>query len=142
MDRNIVQYAISQNPFFTFASLKRYFPNLHSMSRFISDDKYLRGLAVTFEGPRASEWKDYRAEQVAAVSGLLRRIEAEVKAQITEYEGTRRFRPEFIRDIFKDKTIKVDKLKLAGEEGLNEFLSSKKWYVFDSLYGTSEEKRL
>ena len=140
LDRNIVQYAISQNPFFAFASLKRYFPNLHSMSRFISDDKYLRGLAITFEGSGACEWIDNRAEQLAAVSGLLRRIEAEVKAQVTEYEGSRRFQPEFIRDIFTDKTIKVDKLKLADEEGLKEFLSSKKWYVFDTLYGTSEEK--
>ena len=140
LDRNIVQCAVSRNPFFAFASLKRYFPSLHSMSRFIEDKGYLGGLAVTFEGSGASEWKDNRVAQVAAVSGLLRRIEAEVKAQVTKYAGSRRFRPEFIRKIFINKTIKADKNKLEIDAELKNLILSRNWYVFDSLYGTHEEK--
>ena len=48
--RNIVQSAIARNPFFTFSSLKRYFPNIASIREFISSENYLGGLEITFEG--------------------------------------------------------------------------------------------
>ena len=50
LGRNIVQAAIARNPFFTFASLRRYFPNLTSIRDFINSDDYLGGLEITFEG--------------------------------------------------------------------------------------------
>ena len=139
-DRNIVQTAVGRNPFFTFASLKRFFPQLHSMRCFMQDEAYLGGLAITFEGTGAEKWEENRAEQLAAASGMLNQLEAEIKRQTTEFEGSRRFRSVPIRDIFKDKTIKVDSRKLKGEEEIKWLLSSKDWYVYDSLYGTSEER--
>ena len=50
IERNIVQSAIARNPFFTFASLKRYFPHLTSMREFIASEDYLGGLEITFQG--------------------------------------------------------------------------------------------
>jgi len=35
IESNVVQAALARNPFFTFASLKRYFPHLASMCNFI-----------------------------------------------------------------------------------------------------------
>ena len=50
IERNIVQSALARNPFFTFASLKRYFPHLASMRDFIASEDYLGGLEITFQG--------------------------------------------------------------------------------------------
>ena len=50
IEPNIVQSAIARNPFYTFASLKRYFPNLKSMHEFRTSANYLGGIAVTFKG--------------------------------------------------------------------------------------------
>ena len=112
------------------------------MRRFRQDKAYLGGLTITFEGTGAEKWKENRAEQLAAVSGMLNQLEAEVKKQATEYEGSRLFWPEPIRETIKDKTIKVDDRKLKGEEQIKSLLESNDWYVFDSLYGTSEERGL
>ena len=50
IEQNIVQSAIARNPFFTFASLKRYFPQLRTMDEFRTSENYLGGLAITFRG--------------------------------------------------------------------------------------------
>ena len=50
IEQNIVESAIARNPFFTFASLKRYFPHLASMHEFRTSENYLGGLAITFKG--------------------------------------------------------------------------------------------
>ncbi len=46
---HLVRYAVSQNPFFYFDHLKRYFPNLPSLSFFIENTAYLGGLEITLK---------------------------------------------------------------------------------------------
>ena len=139
--RNIVQSAIARNPFFTFASLKRYFPNISSIRDFISSENYLGGLEITFEG-QVSALQYNRAEQREAVCGLLRQIESEIRQQITEYEGSRDFRRDRVHKIFKDKVLKFDTQNPQAEEDAQfaYFVSSKDWFAFNTVYGTSEEK--
>ena len=139
--RNIVQAAIAHNPFFTFASLKRYFPHLNSIREFITSEDYLGGLEITFEGNlyRLDENPD---EKLVAVSGLLREIESEVRDQTTEYEGTKQFRGNWVREVFKDKVLKFDANNPCAQDDsqFEHFVSSKDWFANNTIYGTSEEK--
>jgi len=141
IERNIVQSAISRNPFFTFATLKRYFPHLVSMCDFIASDDYLGGLEITFQG-NLYGLDDNRAEKLAAMLGLLSQIELEIRANVTDYEGTRDFRRNWIREVFKDKILKFDANNPRGAEDaqFEHFVSTKEWFAFNAVYGTSEEK--
>lgn len=141
MARNIVQAAIARNPFFTFASLKRYFPQLASLREFITAENYLGGLAITFEG-NISELDANPAAKLAGCRGLLRQIETEIRALITEYEGTTRFREQQVRAIFTDKRLKLgaNAQRAADDAQFTHFVSAKDWYAFNTLHGTSEEK--
>ncbi|MFZ5515589.1 MAG: DEAD/DEAH box helicase family protein [Candidatus Zhuqueibacterota bacterium] len=141
IERNIVQSAIARNPFFTFASLKRYFPHLASIRDFIASDDFLGGLEITFQGNMY--WlDDNRSEKLAAVSGLMSQIEAEIRQQITDYEGTRDFRRNWVHEIFKDKALKFDAKnpRAADDTQFEHFVSDKDWFAFNTIYGTSEEK--
>lgn len=142
IERNIVQSAIARNPFFTFASLKRYFPRLDSIRAFIESEDYLGGLEITFQG-NVYGLDDNHAEKLAAMSGLLRQIEAEIRANVTDYEGTRDFRGDWVHEIFKkDKVLKFDAKnpRAADDAQFEHFVSAKDWFAFNTVYGTSEEK--
>jgi len=141
IERNIVQSALSRNPFFTFATLKRYFPHLASMRDFISSEDYLGGLEITFQG-NVYGLDENRAEKLAAMIGLLNQIEAEIRANVTDYEGTREFRRDWVREVFKDKVLKFDAKnpRAAHDAQFEHFVSAKDWFAFNTIYGTSEEK--
>jgi type III restriction enzyme len=141
MERNIVQSAIARNPFFSFATLKRYFPNLASMRDFIASEDYLGGLEITFQG-NVYGLSENRLEKLTAMLGLLSQIEAEIRQQITDYEGTRDFRRNWVREVFKDKILKFDAKNphAADDAQFEHFVSAKDWFAFSTVYGTSEEK--
>ncbi len=141
IERNIVQSAIARSPFFTFATLKRYFPHLGSMRDLIASDEYLGGLEITFQG-NVYGLDNNRAEKLAAVSGLLCQIEAEIRANVTDYEGTRDFRRDWVHEVFKDKVLKYDAKnpRAADDAQFEHFVSAKDWFAFNTIYGTSEEK--
>jgi type III restriction enzyme len=139
--RNIIESAIARNPFFTFASLKRYFPYLASMRDFITFDEYLGGLEITFQG-HVYGLDENRAEKLAAMQGLLSQVEAEIRVNVTDYEGTRDFRPDWVREVFKDKVLKFDanNPRAADDEQFKHFVSAKDWFTVNTIYGTGEEK--
>lgn len=144
IERNIVQAAIARQPFFTFASLKRYFPHLTGMREFIESDEFLGGLEITFQG-KLYGLDDNRAEKLAALLGVLGQVEAEIRANVTDYEGTRDFRRNWVHEIFKDKTLKFDANNPRAVEDdefaqFTHFVSAKEWFAFHTIYGTSEEK--
>jgi len=141
MERNIVQSALARNPFFTFTSLKRYFPHLASTRDFIISDGYLGGLEITFEG-KVYGLDENRAEKLAAMLGLLSQIEIEIRQLVTEFEGTRDFRRDWVREIFKDKILKFDAKnpRAADDAQFEHFVSDKDWFAFNTIYGTTEEK--
>ncbi|MBU2611111.1 MAG: DEAD/DEAH box helicase family protein [Chloroflexi bacterium] len=141
IEHNIVQSAIARNPFFTFASLKRYFPHLASIRDLIVSDDYLGGLEITFQG-NVYGLDENRLEKLAAMLGLLGQIEAEIRANVTDYEGTRDFRRDWVREVFKDKVLKFDAKnpRAAEDEQFVHVVSAKDWFAFNTIYGTSEEK--
>ena len=42
------------------------------------------------------------------MQGLLSQIEAEIRQQVTEYEGARDFRRDLVHEVFRDKLLKFD----------------------------------
>jgi type III restriction enzyme len=74
--------------------------------------------------------------------GLLGQIEAEIRQQTTDYQGSQEFRRDWVREVFKDKVLKFDEANERGkdDEQFEYFVSGKDWFAFNTLYGTSEEK--
>ena len=141
IEQNIVQTAIARNPFFRFASLKQYFPQLKSMSEFRTSDSFLGGLKITFKG-NFSQWKDEASEKLRACCNLLEKIETELREKITENEGTKHFYKEQIRTIFMDKILKFSANNPRADENhdAERIAEAEEWFAFNGLYGTSEEK--
>ena len=126
MGRNIVQSAIARNPFFTFASLQRYFPHLSSIREFIDSPVYLGGLEISIQGREYAQGEG-RSVKLAAVLGLLSQIEKEIRENITEFEGTHEFRFDWIHEVFTDKLLKFDASNpRAAEDAQFAFFVSKK----------------
>jgi type III restriction enzyme len=48
--KNIIKKAMAKNSFFTFSSIKKYFPHLSSVNEFIEDEKYLGNVSVEITG--------------------------------------------------------------------------------------------
>ena len=134
---HIVRSAIARNPFFTFKSLKTYFPHIKSIREFIEADEYLGGLSITLQGDE--RYLLSNETYLAVMTGLLDQIASELRQNRTEYRGTETFEPSNIKSIFTDKTLKLveDSERADGDEQL---VSDREWYVFNANYGTSEEK--
>ena len=142
IERNIIQSAIARNPFYTFSSLRHYFPNLNSMQEFINSDSYLGGLQITFQG-NIYQLNENKFEKLQAVLNLLDEIEAQIRLLHTgEYEGSKEFTPSRIHEVFKDKSLRLsnDNPRLEEEDQITHFVSSKDWFAFDKLFGSSEER--
>lgn len=135
---HVVRFAISKNPFFHFDSLSRYFPNVGSLTNFITSDEYLAGLEITVKGSKARISAISHFDYLSMMQVLLAAIESEIKGNLTEYEGSGYFH-KYMHEVFVDKEIRVNKdsERAAGQEA---FVKDKSWYVFDSNHGTSEEK--
>ncbi|MCY3722377.1 MAG: DEAD/DEAH box helicase family protein [Candidatus Poribacteria bacterium] len=137
IEQNILRSAIARNPFFTFASLKRYCPHLTSVREFMTSEDYLGGLVITFKG-NLSHLEKNRPAKLSACQGLLSEIETEIRKQVTEYQGTKHFQPKQVHDVFKDKLLKFDARNSLAT--IDRQFENKDWFPFNTLYGTSEEK--
>jgi type III restriction enzyme len=78
--------------------------------------------------------KDY----LLAIQGLLAKIETEIKANLTQYEGSDYIQKK-VHEVFKDKPLRINKYdeRADGQESL---VVNEPWYVYNANYGTSEEK--
>jgi len=137
--KHIVRFALSQNPFYYFDSISHYFPNIASLSDFIENKNFLTGLEITFNGTHKRLQELTHFDYLQALNGLLQTIEADIKNNSTEYEGSD-YINQPISQVFKDKEIRVykDNERADGQETL---LVKEPWYVYNANYGTSEEKK-
>jgi len=139
ISKHIVCNAISRQPFFTFKSIKTYFPHIKTVRQFIESDEYLGGLEITFQGDVSVLHRLSNKAQFDAVTGLLDQVESELQKNISEYKGTENFKPNNVSSVFSDKVLKLveDSERAVGDE---QFVADKGWYVFNANYGTNEEK--
>lgn len=138
-DPHIVRNAIARSEFFTFENIKQFFPEVVSVTDFIGNENYLAGLSITFRGTENDLAGLDNAVKFTSVVHLLSELEKEMKANITEYQGTADFQPSKVHTVFMDKKIKVKKGSERAD-GDQSFLVDQDWYVYDSHYGTSEER--
>jgi len=139
ISKNIIRFALGQNPFFYFDNLSHYFPSVGSLSNFIESTDFLAGLEITFSGT-ASRLEEIRhSDYLQGLNGLLQSIEVDIKRNSKEYEGSNYIK-EPVHKVFKDKEIKVykDSERADGQEAL---VANEPWYVYNANYGTSEEKK-
>lgn len=139
IEPHIIRNALARNPFFTFRTISKYFPNIKSFSEFITSDLYLAGLSITFAGSENDVLNPTNKIKYYALIELLDRLEREIKGNITEYAGTPEFKPYPIQGVFEPKVLKLNKTSERAN-GDDEFLKDKDWYVNNANYGTSEEK--
>jgi type III restriction enzyme len=137
--RHIIRFALSQNPFFYFDNLSRYFPHLKSLAEFIEDNNFLADLEITFNGTSSRLKEISHFDYLQALNGLLQTIEADIKNNLTEYEGSE-FSYHRIHKVFKDKEIRVNRNDERAK-GQEELIANESWYVYNANYGTSEEKK-
>ena len=148
IEHNIVQAAIARNPFFRFDKLTRFFPNLRKMEVFRSTQEYLGGLTIKFRGQaeQLNQLDDFPHEKLKACCDLLQKIEAELKDNFTEYEGTTAFQKVPIQEKFDDKSLKFSKsnarINQESRRFNKQFIKKKNWIAYNGLYGTSEERDL
>lgn len=137
--KNTIRFALSQNPFFYFDSLSHYFPNVASLSNFINSTDYLAGLEITFSGTANRLKEISHFDYLQALNGLLQNIEADIKSNSTEYEGSD-YISDRVYNVFNDKEIRVNKYDERAN-GQEELVANEPWYVYNANYGTSEEKK-
>lgn len=139
ISRHIIQNALIKKEFFSFKNLRKYFPNVESINDFIDSKDYLGGLEITFQSQADVLGSINNQIYLNALTGLLERIENEIKNNTTEFRGTKDFKAADIKIIFYDKTLNIDKNEERAN-GDEDFLEDKEWYAFNANYGTSEEK--
>lgn len=135
---NIIQFALTKNPFFRFDNLSRLFSGLSSISQFITDSKYLGKQIIRFKGSTNRINFITNDDYLRALDGYLLSIENYIKAHKFEEEGTP-FTYAPFKDIFHDRKLNIDKddERAMGQE---ELIADKDWYVYSANYGTPEEK--
>lgn len=135
---HVIRFALSQNPFFYFDNLVKFFPSISSVSDFIKNKNFLGGLEVDLVGTKerlnSISYHDY----LLAITQILLLIEDEIKTNITEFQGSD-YVSDYIHKIFIDKEIRV-KIGSEKSDGQEELVGDKNWYAYNANYGTSEEK--
>ena len=135
---HIIRFALSDRPFYHFSRLTKYFPNIGSISNFISSDAYLGGLKITLKGTKERLNRITHGDYLSAVKGLLLDVEQNAKSNSVEFEASE-WLSKYVHEVFGDKQIRVpkDDQRANGQEA---FLEDKGWYAYNANYGTSEEK--
>jgi len=139
-EENIIRTALDKFEFYKFDNLKKYFPHLKSIREFILSDRYLGNVEIEISGPKKKIEKLNPEEKLEIALFVIKEIAEQTKTNMSEYIGTRLFKAKMIRDIFRDKILKIDNddERAQGMEEIN--LTEKDWYAQNELYGTSEEK--
>ena len=138
---HIIRSAISKNKFFDFDNLKKYFNSLDSTRSFIKDEKFLGAVSIVLTGDVSNLNKLSNKLKLDIVSSALKELELFIKGNSKKYVGSSEFKEEYIKDVFKDKFLILNKENSRLENnGDITFLDDKEWYVFNANYGTSEER--
>ena len=140
IDFHIIRSAISKNKFYDFNNLKKYFNALQSTRSFIKDEEFLGSVRVIITGnvPINSISNKLKLD---IVSKVLKELESIIKNNSKKYIGSTEFKEEYIKDIFIDKLLILNKdSDRLNNDGDIKFLDDKEWYVFNANYGTSEER--
>ncbi|MCX7903011.1 MAG: DEAD/DEAH box helicase family protein [Caloramator sp.] len=143
-----IRKSMAKLEFYKFNNLKKYFPELVSSKEFIESLKKIN-VDITTTKDRFNKLTP--DDKIEICLNVLKQLETEILNDYVEYEGTEDFIPKPIREIVKDKLLKIN----VGDDGDQEYgipmsnsksailrinLKDKEWYIYDENYGTFEEK--
>jgi len=150
---HILRKALNKLPFYRFNNLQKYFPNITSVSEFLTSDKYTYNIKVELEGTLEQVQAPTNQMKLDAAIKVFDEIAKAIPQGSVAFKGTKGFTPQAIAYTFKDKVLNIT----VNEDGDQEYgigqtettnqdlfidLSKEDWYVFNDNYGTSEEKYL
>jgi len=147
----VVRKAINKLPFYYFDNLKKYLPNLESNKVFFESKKYLANIKIDIKGEPKDLYSIDSETRLNIALDILEKISKDIQNNTFEYQGAKEFSSRKIKEIVKDKKIKIENNDIGEQEygrGMKETnnrelyldLGQKSWYIYDENYGTSEEK--
>jgi len=148
----IIRKAIDKLDFYWFDNLQSFFPNLDSISEFITSKKYLGKIKnIIIEGTKQQLDNLSSVQKLEFVIEVLSKIEETIKADKIEYKGSKKFNHYFLKDkIAQEKELTFSdggpdqefgkSMINTAESRLYLDLSEKDWFVYEDNFGTSEKK--
>jgi len=145
---SILYAGVESYDLLAFNQLKDKFPNLSSIKEFVTSDNYLGNMTLVIED---LDREPTSLELFEAVKQSLLEVTTYVSTIKGEFEGTREFYEKPIREVIKNKTIKITNpnengvgtsQKKVSDTSLKLDLENEDWYAYNDNYGTSEEKAL
>lgn len=149
----IVRKALNKLDFYKFSNLKKYLPQLKSITEFISSTDYLGNIRLDISGTKEQVENLSPLMKLNAAIDVLEQIKVLLQSENIEYKGNRQFKPHMLKDKVSDKVLNFalneSEDKEFGKSMVSPVeskfyldLSKKDWYAFDDCFGTSEEKSL
>ncbi len=149
---HLLRSALARIKFYEFRNLLKYFPNLKSITEFITSEDYLGKIDVTLTATQ-SQLSNLDPDTKLRISvDVLQKLADDIRKGTPEYVGTEEFKPFAVRHIVKDE-VKFKKeynpvsdvgtgMRETSNTEYHADLQKEPWYVYDENYGTSEEKAL
>lgn len=152
INNQIIRKALQRLDFYHFKNLKKFFPNLSTLSEFITSDDYLSQLEVEVAGPKYIIEELQPDDKLYLVVEALDQISSKIKSINVDYKGSKEFKPKALNKIITDKILNIARDEGSESEyGIGQTettdqdlyldLKDMDWYAFNDNYGTSEEKR-
>lgn len=149
---NIVRAAINRLPEYSFKSLHGIFPNLSSIKEFIESEDYLAKINIKVIGRDNKIYDLSPKEQLNIIVEVLQQIAPMIFKDRKCLRGSKEFKPNMVKDVFKDHTFRVPDGTEQKEEGksikattnmsLRFDVDNAEWFAYDDNFGTDEEKYL
>jgi len=136
---NIVRNALDRLEFYKFQTLKKYFPYVKSVKEFISSSNYLGSIDIEVLGLKDKINILTPTQKLEMALFVVKKIVDQARTNTSEFKGTELFKAKMLREIFRDKVLKMDKDKRV-EETEEMDLNNKDWFAQTGFYGTSEER--
>ena len=127
---DLFRLAINKKPFFYFSNIKKYLPNITSISMLCNDASYLSDVEFVIS---TTEKMDISEDiKLKAFLSYLDFLQNAIENNHRQHKGTKDFMPVRISDRLKNKVIK-------SKDSDKTIYQGNSWYVFESHKGTSEE---
>lgn len=142
-DKNLLRSTLGQYSFFSYNNLRNhYLGNIDSLGDFLFSPEYLGRVRVKVTGKSAKLHNLNRNVKRKILQEVLQKIESHLKANTPEYIGTKLFTAKQVKDVFKDKVLKLDTESERAKLMEDFDFHACDWYAQTELYGTSEEEAL
>jgi len=137
---NVVRSALDRFEFYKFETLRKYFPHIDSVREFFASNNYLGGVEVEVSGPKDKLNKLTPLEKLEMALFVVKSVAEKARVNTSEFVGTNLFKAKLLRQVFKDKKIKIDIDEAKNKELKDVNLAEKDWYAQNEFYGTEEEQ--